>query len=224
MAIRNVVTRGYGAGATIPFVVTRGYSVGLDVSVTISGTTAFTETTVRAGGQSIIITLNNDTWVAAGTPFNQQRQNILNGITAAQSEIAGWNREVRDKESIVSVVRTSDTVVTVTLSAAPDYDITVAEVITVTVPDEALTTSTVSIIGIPTIGVTADIPILENHILLFSSVSNLTTFSAIQQQTTFQSASNIITIIDTPLPLGFILTEDGAIIEQESGSLFVAKE
>lgn len=28
MAIRNVVTRGYGAGATIGFVVTRGYSIG----------------------------------------------------------------------------------------------------------------------------------------------------------------------------------------------------
>ena len=193
-------------------------------SASISGTLAFTETTVRVGAQIVIITLTNDTWVAAGTPFNQQRQNILNGITSAQSEITGWNREVRDKESIVSVVRTSDTVVTVTLSAAPDYDITVAEVITVTVPDEALTTSTAAITGIPTIGVTADVPILENHTLSFSSVSNLTTFSAIQRQTTFQSASGIITITDTPLPLGFILTEDGAIIEQESGSLFVAKE
>ncbi|MGE5165133.1 MAG: hypothetical protein ACM3IH_14065 [Sphingobacteriales bacterium] len=28
MAIRNVVTRGYGAGASIAFVVTRGYSIG----------------------------------------------------------------------------------------------------------------------------------------------------------------------------------------------------
>ncbi len=27
MAIRNVVTRGYGSGATIPFVITRGYSI-----------------------------------------------------------------------------------------------------------------------------------------------------------------------------------------------------
>jgi len=224
MAIRNIIVRGYGPGATIPFVVLRGYTSALDVSATISGTVAFTETTVRAGGQTIIITINNDTWVAAGTPFNQQRQNILNGISSAQAEITGWNREVRDKESIVSVVRTSDTVVTVTLSAAPGYDITVAEVITVTVPDEALETNTDDVIGIPTIGVTADIPILENHTLSFSSVSNLMTFSAIQQQTTFQSASNIITITDTPLPLGFILTEDGAIIEQESGSLFVAKE
>ncbi len=28
MAIRNVVTRGYGAGATIAFVSTRGYTIG----------------------------------------------------------------------------------------------------------------------------------------------------------------------------------------------------
>ena len=28
MSIRNVVTRGYSAGATIPFVVTRGYTIG----------------------------------------------------------------------------------------------------------------------------------------------------------------------------------------------------
>lgn len=33
MAIRNVVTRGYGAGATIPFVVTRGYTIGEEIVV-----------------------------------------------------------------------------------------------------------------------------------------------------------------------------------------------
>jgi len=218
------VTRlGLYGGTRSPYGDFSGKVIG-PASVAITDTTAFTETLVRLGGEIIVITLTNDTWVAAGIPFSQQRQNILNGISSAQSEITGWNKEVRDKESIVSVVRTSDVIVTITLSAALDYDITVAEVITVTVPDEALTNSSVAVIGIPTIGVTADVPILENHVLLFSSVSNLTTFSAIQQQTTFQSASNIITITDTPLPLGFILTEDGAIIEQESGSLFVAKE
>ena len=35
MAVRNVVTRGYGAGASIAFVVTRGYSVGEAVEVVI---------------------------------------------------------------------------------------------------------------------------------------------------------------------------------------------
>ena len=38
MAIRNVVTRGYGVGATIPFVVTRGYSTGVAPVITVSAT------------------------------------------------------------------------------------------------------------------------------------------------------------------------------------------
>lgn len=45
MAIRNVVTRGYGAGASIAFVVTRGYSIGEDINpaktVTFQSVSAF---------------------------------------------------------------------------------------------------------------------------------------------------------------------------------------
>jgi len=37
MAIRNVVTRGYGPGATIGFVVTRGYSAGEAVAQVVAG-------------------------------------------------------------------------------------------------------------------------------------------------------------------------------------------
>lgn len=37
MAIRNVVTRGYGAGASIAFVVTRGYGAGVAVAVVPTG-------------------------------------------------------------------------------------------------------------------------------------------------------------------------------------------
>ena len=40
MAIRNVVTRGYGSGATIPFVVTRGYTIG-EVVVSTSAPVRF---------------------------------------------------------------------------------------------------------------------------------------------------------------------------------------
>lgn len=215
MAIRNVVTRGYGAGASIPFVVTRGYSISLAISVAITGDTALTETDVRADGKQTIFTLLNDTWQAAGTAFNQVRQIILNGVTSAQTEATGWNKEVRDKESIVSVVRTSNTVVTITWTAASDYDVTVNEVITVTVPDEALNASVNPLIATPTIGVTADAPILLAHIVKFSSVSRLVRFSSTQRRVTFSSASRTIKIVDTPNPLGFILTEDDGIILQE---------
>ncbi len=170
MAIRNVVQRGYGAGATIPFVVTKGYIVGIPTA-SVGGATALTEPLIVSGGQVITITLSNDTWVAAGSAFDQVRQIILNGMTSAQSEITGWNKEVRDKQPVTAVVRTSNTLATITLSAAAAYDITVAETIPVTVPDEALVTSLLPIVATPTIIVTADVAIQKQHTLSFSSVS-----------------------------------------------------
>ena len=217
MAVANVITRGYGPSASIAFILTRGYSFGAGVpTAAVGGVTAFTEPLLVDGGQATTITLSNDTWQASGTAFDQIRQIILNGITSAQSENTGWNKEVRDNEAIASVVRTSDTVVTITWTAAPDYDITVAETITVTIPDEAVVVSASDLVATPTIDVTATAPILEAHILKFASVSRSITFSATQQKTTFASVSRSIVMVDTPQPLGFILTEDGDDIIQEN--------
>lgn len=98
-----------------------------------------TETEIVAGGETIIITLTGDTWVASGAAFDAQRQNIIDGLDSAQSEATGWNNEVRDNEVVTAVVRTSDTVVTITLSASSAYNISATETITVTVPGTALT-------------------------------------------------------------------------------------
>ena len=103
-------------------------------------------------GKTVIITLTNDTWVASGATFDAQRQNIINGLDSAQSETLGWNNEVRDKEVVTAVVRTSDTVVTITLSAAAAYNITSDETITVTAPATALTGAS-ELTATPTIGV-----------------------------------------------------------------------
>jgi len=182
----------------------------------VGGVTALTEPVVSADSHVNTITLSNATWAVFGASFNQVRQIILNGVTSAQFEDKGWNKEVRDKESVTSVVRTSDTVVTITWTAAPDYNITVNEVITVTVPDEALDVST-SIVATPTIGVTATAALLRSHFVLFRSTSRSATFlSESFQGATFQSISNAtIGIVDTSQPLGFILTEDGGILLQE---------
>jgi voltage-gated potassium channel Kch len=93
--------------------------------------------------------------VTAGATFDAQRQAIINGLDSAQSELTGWNNEVRDKEVVTSVARTSDTVCTITLSASASYDISATETITVTIPSAALTTGTSDIIGTPTFTVTA---------------------------------------------------------------------
>ncbi len=73
-----------------------------------------------------------------GGRFDVVRQSIINGIDSAQSEGTGWDAVVKAGLATTSVVRTSDTVVTVTLSAFGSYNITAQETITVTVPAGAL--------------------------------------------------------------------------------------
>jgi hypothetical protein len=133
------------------------------VDVGVGGTTSATtgtsvptqdEDSVVTGGTTTILTLTNDTYVAAGATFDAQRQAIIDGVTSAQSELTGWNNEVRDKELVTSVVRTSDTVCTITWSASASYDITATETITATIPAAALVTSATPVVSSPTFTVT----------------------------------------------------------------------
>lgn len=129
-------------------------SVGVP-SVAVAGTVvSATEADVVAGNKTLRLTLTDDTFVAAGATFNAQRQALIDGLDSAQGEEAGWNAEVRDKEVVTAVVRTSDTVVTVTLTSSPDYNITADETITVTIPAAALVTSVGDLTGAPTFDVT----------------------------------------------------------------------
>lgn len=125
------------------------FTVFATAAVTGTATASITETDVVAGGKTIIITLSGATWVAAGPTFDGERLNIIQGLDSAQAEANGWNAKVRDLEVAGAVVRTSDTVVTITLSASASYDITAQETITVTVPASAITTGP-AITALPT--------------------------------------------------------------------------
>lgn len=106
-----------------------------DISIATSGTSsgAFSSTTSAT-----------DPWVCVqlelkpSTPFNDARQAIINGLDSAQAEGTGWDAVVKAGLEVTTVVRTSDTVVTITLSAFGSYNITAQETITVTVPAAAL--------------------------------------------------------------------------------------
>ncbi len=126
-------------------------------TATVSGTSVsdLTETKVIAGNETTIIDLVNDTWATSGASFNVIRQDILDGITSAQSELFGWNNEVRDKENVDAVVRTSDSRVTITWSVAALYAIDISESITITVPASAVS-SGVAIIATPALAVIED--------------------------------------------------------------------
>lgn len=121
-------------------------------SAAISGTiTQFrTAADIWASGLTIIIALSNDIWAPAGAAFDAVRQGIIFGLDSAQSEAAGWDAVVLPGLPVTAVVRTSDTVVTITLPAFLTYYITAADVVTVTVPATALTVSLVDLVGSPT--------------------------------------------------------------------------
>lgn len=107
-------------------------------TLTIAGTLSdgATEQEVFRGFEDLILTLDGATW-ATGTDFNSARQGIINGITSAQNELAGWNNEVRDKLSVAAVVRGSDATIFIFFPAFSGYDISALETITVTVPASA---------------------------------------------------------------------------------------
>jgi hypothetical protein len=127
-------------------------------SAAITGTIGdgATEQEVRDGDGTIIVTLTGTTWVADGATFNAQRQNIIDGLDAADAQTNGWNAEVRDEIGVSSVVRTSGTIATITIAAADvtAYQITTNESITVTVPSTAVASGGV-ITASPTITITA---------------------------------------------------------------------
>lgn len=109
-------------------------------ALTGTATASITEADIVTGGKTIILTLTNDTWIAAGAlSFDAQRDEIIAGLDSAQSELLGWDNVVKALQGLAGVVRTSDTVVTITLDAQATYDITAQETITATIPGTALT-------------------------------------------------------------------------------------
>lgn len=124
-------------------------------AITGTVTASITEAAIVTGGETIILTLANDTWVAAGAAFNAQRQAIINGLTAGTSQALGWNNVVKALQGVAGVVRTSATAVTITLDAQLTYNITAGETITATVQASALVTSLVAVVATPTFSISA---------------------------------------------------------------------
>lgn len=127
-------------------------------SAALSGTIIGSdEAGIVTGGKTIILTLTGDTWAAAGTgPIGSlaDTQAIIDGIDSAQAEAAGWDAVVKTAlDPATDVVRTSDTVCTITLPAFTSYNITAQETITATIPAAALVTSADPVVATPTFNV-----------------------------------------------------------------------
>jgi hypothetical protein len=129
------------------------------VAASVTGTSAvhpaIDGADINDGGKTIILTLYNDTWAASGSTFDAQRQNIIDGITSNRSEDDGWDAEIALGRiiAVANVVRTSDTVVTITFAIDTIYAVTERETITTTIPATALVTSSTALDAKPTFSI-----------------------------------------------------------------------
>ena len=129
------------------------------------GGTVFTQTSgnvteagIVTGGATIILNLDGTTWSAFD---NTIRAAIVAGMDSEKSEATGWDALIKADPgswSATGVVRTSDTVCTITLPASATYDITENETITITVPASAVTSAEAIQAG-PDVLISADIPV-----------------------------------------------------------------
>lgn len=118
---------------------TATFTITANVTITLTGTAiagGVLESEIVTGGETIIITLAGDTWAATVGDDNAITDALIAGITGDDEGGNGFNDEVTVVHG--NVVRTSDTIVTVTLPAAGSYAIAADETVTVDVPAVAV--------------------------------------------------------------------------------------
>lgn len=133
-------------------------SAGVEGSVFTQTSGNITEAGIVTGGATIILNLDGTTWSAFD---NTIRAAIVAGMDSEKSEATGWDALIKADPgswSATGVVRTSDTVCTITLPASATYDITENETITITVPASAVTSAEAIQAG-PDVLISADIPV-----------------------------------------------------------------
>jgi hypothetical protein len=155
----DATTAGFAVEASVSLA-TNGYR-----TASIAGTAmpGVSDGDVISGGKTLLLTLEGDSWVATGSPFNAVRQDIISGIKASISGVApyvapvnGWNNEVLTELGPDDLVRTSDTVVTVTLPAVSGYSVAKSETIEVEIPPSALVLSERSLVPLERLLVVPD--------------------------------------------------------------------
>ena len=109
------------------------------------------EGSVRAGGDSLVITLTGDTWSATLGEDNDTTVNLI----ASFSGSGDWST-VQSVLDYTAVYRRSDTEVTIILPAVPAYDIFADENISLVIDETALVTSSSNLAASPDLTIQHD--------------------------------------------------------------------
>ncbi len=179
--IKTSQSLGFSVGETIGGIDPTFVTTAVSLSGTIGDSTV--EANIVAGGRTIILTLqsarllpNVDTWDSTVGSNSAATTALLAGLVSSGSELNGWNNEVLPLLNFTHVVRTSDSIVTITLPVAAAYDVAFVEVITSTVPAAALTTGINAIVGDPAFPISPNPVTADNNTVWLGNNSSGATF------------------------------------------------
>lgn len=127
----------------------------LGASVSVSGNIQSglnnTESEIRAGGSTIILTLSEDSWVGTLGNENSVTSSLVNGINGGTS----WNTfvipAILGADQGASNVGVSGNTVTITIPQVPNYYLNGNDLVTVTVPSSALQSTADNVVASPTL-------------------------------------------------------------------------
>jgi hypothetical protein len=98
------------------------------------------ETDIRSGGRTILLTLTDNTWTADSVSNTAKLIALIDGFTTA-TDTTAWNAVKAALKTSGGVVRTSDTLLTITLPAVAGYDIAADQTVNLNIPTTLLTNS-----------------------------------------------------------------------------------
>lgn len=153
------------------------------LAIALSGTgidSGLLEAEVVTGGETLILILSGDTWQETIGDDNALTTALLAAITGDDGGGNGWDDEVALVHG--NVVRTSSTIVTITLPSAGSYSVAADETVTVAVPAGSVTkgiapaskTFDVSIITVALSGTMVAGGVLESEIVTGSETLIIT--------------------------------------------------
>jgi hypothetical protein len=153
-----------------------------------------TEAQIVNGGETLILTLTNGTWAASGSVFNALRQSFLDGLVGTTSGTYSWLTAVIGQGVVSNVVRTSDTIVTITLPAAAAFGIVADETVSITIPANSIVNTAGATVAATLVPITAPTFVVTSGIPTVAITGTLVAGGVTEAQVVTGGETGILTI------------------------------
>jgi hypothetical protein len=126
-------------------------------ALSIKGTVAYTESDIRTGGKTLVVTLSNAVWVDDIDTNASVKTVLLNGLKAT-TETDQWAK-VLAKAGDASITKgTTAGIINIILPAAADYDIAANQAIALTIPSSAINGMSFDVKATGTVTISSVVP------------------------------------------------------------------